>query len=80
MFNFRQPPQIISEWQYKPYALEPGHRYVFELVAAEFTNREQIEQFKGWLKDNGINAHLVFTRTGNGIKPLEVKTHRESEE
>jgi hypothetical protein len=66
------PPEL-HHWQYSPYEFEPGKKVVIEIAASEIKHIEDLHKLKLWFKDNGINAHVILTKTGHGIKPVTVK-------
>jgi hypothetical protein len=67
-------------WQYAPYPFEPGQKYVLELNASDIMHVKDLEYLQRYFDEQGIICHVILTKTGNGIKPVQVKTFLQESE
>jgi hypothetical protein len=69
----KKQDQVLETWEFEPFAFQPGVPYILELSSEDMGSFEDIRALKDWIFANGLNIHLVFTRTGNAIHPVKVR-------
>lgn len=75
IWPFKRKFHTEHQWEYAPYAFEPGRKYVIEINAKNI-ELDVIKELSVWFEHNGLNVQLVLTR-GNALQPIEVKGYKE---